>query len=54
MQQFTPNDSVLKIQTEKNLEMSDGTIRAMLDGTVFRTSLRTPILIGCIKPVVKT
>ena len=48
---ITPNDQRMEEYHLKKLYKSpNGTIRAMLDGTVFRS----PILISCIRPVVKT
>jgi isocitrate dehydrogenase len=48
---ITPNEKRLEEYNLKKIWKSpNGTIRAILDGTVFRA----PILIDCIKPVVKT
>lgn len=48
---ITPNEQRLEEYKLKRIWKSpNGTIRAILDGTVFRT----PILIECIKPIVKT
>ena len=48
---ITPNEKRLEEYKLKKIWKSpNGTIRAILDGTVFRA----PILIDCIKPVVKT
>ncbi len=47
---ITPNDQRMEeYHLTKMWKSPNGTIRAILDGTVFRT----PIVIGCIKPVVK-
>ncbi|MHC1771149.1 MAG: NADP-dependent isocitrate dehydrogenase [Flexilinea sp.] len=48
---ITPNEQRLEEYKLKKIWKSpNGTIRAILDGTVFRA----PILISCVKPVVKT
>ena len=47
---ITPNDQrMTEYKLKKMWKSPNGTIRAILDGTVFRT----PIVIDCIKPVVK-